>query len=139
MDKQLILIPIAPVIFLTLIVAVHMRYFAVKKAVKSRDVKFGYFKVYRGNVPDYLLAARHHYKNMFELPLIFYVICILVYISDNLDSFDLWLAWGFVITKYVHSIIRMTTNYVPHRGIIFSISFLIVIVQYFYFFSKIII
>ena len=139
MDKQLILIPIAPVIFLTLIVAVHMRYFAVKKAVKSRDVKFGYFKVYRGNVPDYLLAARHHYKNMFELPLIFYVICILAYISDNLDSFDLWLAWGFVITKYVHSIIRMTTNYVPHRGITFSISFLIVIVQYFYFFSKIII
>ena len=139
MDKLLILIPIAPIIILTFIVAVHMRYFAAKKAVKSRDVKFGYFKVYQGSAPDYLLAARHHYKNMFELPLIFYVICILAYISDNLDSFDLWLAWGFVITKYVHSIIRMTTNYVPHRAIAFSICFLIVIVQFFYFFTKIII
>ena len=51
---------------------------------------------------------------------------------------DIVLAWSFVITKYVHSTIRLTTNYVPYRAMFFTIGFFIVLAQYAYFFIKII-
>jgi hypothetical protein len=138
MDKYLILFPTAPIILLTFIVALHLRYSATRKAINNKEVKYRYFRVYSGDAPDYLLASRQHYKNMFELPILFYLVCILIFISDNLDIIDLVLAWSFVVSKFVHSLIRMTTNYVPHRALAYSIGFIILFIQFTYFFIKII-
>ena len=88
MDNTLILYPILPVVFLNFFVVFHMRY-VIEKAIKKREVRFRWFRVYEGSAPEYLLAARQHYKNFFELPILFYLLCIILYVSDDGRDQDL--------------------------------------------------
>ena len=118
MDRILIIYPIFPVILLNFIVMVHMMVM-IQKAIKTREVKYRWFRAYKGSAPEYMLVARHHYKNFFEIPILFYVLCIVLYVFDDVSSIDIWIAWLFVIFKVVHSYVRMTSNHVPFRAYAF--------------------
>ena len=120
MDKILIIYPVLPVVLMNFIVMFHMRYMIVK-AIKNRDTKYKYFRAYEGSAPEYLLTARHHYKNFFEIPILFYLFCLVLYIIDDVSAIDLWIAWLFVIFKGIHSYIRITSNYVPYRAYSFNV------------------
>lgn len=68
-------------------------------------------------------------KNLFEMPVIFYVIC-LVSESLRVQGFILsgWLyhaAWGYVILRALHSLIQCSYNKVMHRFIVYLLSCLI--------------
>ena len=102
------------------IVMFHMRYMIVK-AIKKRDVKYKYFRAYEGSAPEYLLTSRHHYKNFFETPILFYLLCLVLYMIDDVSAIDLWIAWLFVLFKGIHSYIRITSNYVPYRAYSFNV------------------
>ena len=102
------------------IVMFHMRYMIVK-AIKNRDVKYKYFRAYEGSAPEYLLTSRHHYKNFFEIPILFYLLCLVLYMIDDVSAIDLWIAWLFVLFKGIHSYIRITSNYVPYRAYSFNV------------------
>ena len=124
MDNTLILYPILPVVFLNFFVVFHMRY-VIEKAIKKREVRYRWFRVYKGSAPEDMLAARHHYKNFFEMPILFYLLCILLYIIDDVRDLDLWITWLFVVFKYIHSYIRITSNYVPNRAYAFYVCVLL--------------
>jgi len=115
MDNTLILYPLLPVVFLNFFVIFHMRYM-IEKAIKKREVRYSWFRVYEGSAPEYMLAARYHYKNFFEIPILFYLLCIILYVIDDVRDLDLWIAWLFVVFKLIHSYIRLTSNYVPNRA-----------------------
>jgi len=104
----------------------HMRY-VIEKAIKKREVRYSWFRVYEGSAPEYLLAARHHYKNFFEIPILFYLLCIILYVIDDVRDLDLWIAWLFVVFKLIHSYIRLTSNYVPNRAYAFYICVLLLL------------
>jgi len=123
-QKILIIYPILPVVLLNFIVAIHMRVMA-QKAIKSREVRYRWFRVYEGTAPEYMLMARDHYKGFFEMPILFYLLCVILFSINDVSSVDLWIAWLFVLMKFVHSYIRMTSNYVPYRAYSFYICFLI--------------
>ena len=126
MDNTLILYPLLPVVFLNFFVIFHMRYM-IEKAIKKREVRYSWFRVYDGPAPEYLLAARHHYKNFFEIPVLFYLLCIILYVIDDVRDLDLWIAWLFVFFKLIHSYIRLTSNYVPNRAYAFYICVLLLL------------
>ena len=120
MDNILIIYPILPVVLMNFIVMFHMRYMIVK-AIKKRDVKYKYFRAYEGSAPEYLLTSRHHYKNFFEIPILFYLLCLVLYMINDVSAIDLWIAWLFVLFKGIHSYIRITSNYVPYRAYSFNV------------------
>ena len=126
MDNTLILYPLLPIVFLNFFVIFHMRY-VIEKAIKKREVRYSWFRVYEGPAPEYLLAARHHYKNFFEIPVLFYLLCIILYVIDDVRDLDLWIACLFVIFKLIHSYIRLTSNYVPNRAYAFYICVLLLL------------
>ena len=88
----------------------------IQKAINTREVRYKWFEAYEGMAPEYMLIARHHYKNFFEIPVLFYVLCVIIYVLDDVNSIDIWIAWLFVMLKFVHSYIRMTSNYLPYRA-----------------------
>ena len=108
-------------VLLTFVVTAHF-YFVQKRAIKKWDVKYGFFKTYEGNSPDYLQAARDHYKNIFQLPILFYVWTIFVFIMGKVDTLDLTLAWLFVGSRYVHSGIRI----IDHTRLLYRSSVFII-------------
>ena len=59
--------------------------------------------------------ASDNFKNLFEVPVLFYVLCIGIFITHQ-DSARLMLGlWLFVVLRAIHSFIHCTYNNVNHR------------------------
>ena len=127
MEKKIILYPAISMILLTLFLYVK-NYLDNMKAVKNKSIKFNYFKSYEGQVPDYVAISRQTLKNQFELPIFFYFLISIILIFDRVFILDIILGWAFVISRYLHCYIRLTSNYVPYRAKFFKLGLLILIV-----------
>ena len=107
MDRQAILYPLFMMIILTLAV-VYGQFFINVQALRKKDVRLSFFKLFKseGDTPHYMEAARMHYRNMFEIPILFYVLVLYIYFSNNVTSIDVILAWLFVGGRVAHSLVR---------------------------------
>jgi len=94
-----------------------------RKAIKSKSLKMSYFKAYSGKVPDYIAVSRQTLKNQFELPILFYFLISIILYFDQVFLIDLFFAWLFVISRYLHAYIRLSSNKIKHRSITFQIGF----------------
>lgn len=129
MRTDLILWPVFALVLLTAGVAIRLFTVSVM-ASKNRELPKGYFRTYQGDAPEALLAARDHYKNLFEMPVHFYLLMALIYASGNVYLIDIVLAWAYVSFRYVHSFIRATTNRVSYRYKVFVVSFVILLFEW---------
>ena len=127
MEKTLILYPAVGMMILTLFVYVK-NYLNFVKAKKSNAVKFSYFRTYQGEVPDYMNVSRQTLKNQFELPIFFYFLISVILAFDKVSQLDIIFAWIFVISRYIHCYIRLTSNYVPNRAKAFKVGLFILII-----------
>ena len=108
--------PLFTMVLLTLLFALRILDFNTG-AVLSGEVHIKHFKLFDDGIPPKLKAIAQHYKNMFELPVLFYLLCILLIITDAAAPLDIQLAWGFVIFRILHSLIRIpNTNVHPRFG-----------------------
>ena len=98
-----------------------------RKATINKSIKFSYFKTYTGEVPDYVAVSRQTLKNQFELPIFFYFLISIILVFDKVSQLDLILAWIFVVSRYLHCYIRLSSNYVPYRAIVFQLGMLVLI------------
>ena len=91
----------------------------------NKDVKLGQFRIYEGEFPDRLRSARQLYQNMFELPILFYLLCCLNIFFKNYNQFDITISWCFVVFRVIHFFIRLqnqkTINVLP-RTLVFILS-----------------
>ncbi len=93
------------------------------KVTRSGDVNIDYYTTYqKGTEPDYIIQATRNLTNLFDFPLLFYVACTLSYLTAIVDDTQLYLAWGYVALRAIHSLIHLTYNVVPHRLGVFLIS-----------------
>jgi len=127
MEKTLILYPAIAMMLLTLFLYVK-NYLDNRKAVINKFIKFNYFKVYRGEVPDYLAVSRQTLKNQFELPIFFYFLISIILVFDKIFQLDLILAWIFVASRYLHCYIRLTSNHILYRAKVFKLGMLVLMV-----------
>ena len=114
-----ILHPLISMVVLTFLVAIRLAYFAINAVVKGK-VHIKQLRVYDGEFPIDYKSARQHYKNMFEMPILFYVLCVLLLINNNYTQLDIILAWGFVLFRVLHSLSRIPNRDVNLRFILFS-------------------
>ena len=66
-------------------------------------------------IPGTVSLASHNLKNLFELPVIFYAVCLYLFVSDSVDGIYLAAAWWFFAFRVVHSLIHCSYNKVEHR------------------------
>ena len=67
-------------------------------------------------------AAADNYSNLFELPVLFYTAILLTLILMVQDGILVILAWSFVGSRCLHSLIHVTYNRVLHRFAVFIFS-----------------
>lgn len=114
--------PIAALIFLTFFIMYLLLVLRVK-AVRTHKVSPRYFKLNKGeDIPDNILAVSQNYSNLFELPALFYVACVVAIILNRSEDYFVIHAWFFVIFRYIHSYIHVTYNHILHRLAAFAIS-----------------
>jgi hypothetical protein len=75
-------------------------------------------------------ATSDNLKNLFEMPVLFYLVAMLAMLLLIQDVLLIRLAWGFVILRIVHSVIHCTYNRVMHRFIAYIASCLFLILMW---------
>lgn len=66
-----------------------------------------------------------NYNHLHEQPTLFYALCIYTHLAGVVDMFNVGLAWAYVGIRIVHSLIQVTTNFVPLRFVVFNIGSLV--------------
>jgi len=73
-------------------------------------------------LPESVNNASNNLKNLFELPVLFYVICIYIGTNALSNEFSIYCAYSFFVFRCLHSLIQCTSNYVPARFTLYLCS-----------------
>lgn len=94
-------------------------------AVRRGEIDPRFFILYRGyEEPEKLAVYSRHVVNLYEAPLLFYVIVLIAFVTGQTEGWVLGLAWAYVALRYVHSYVHLTSNVVLTRFRIFAVSLL---------------
>lgn len=127
MKQTAILWPVLGLIAWTFLVLVQVpirrfrAYFAGR--VVASDFRFGE----SGNVPADVGLPNRVFMNLVEVPILFYVVCILFLVTNNVTLVGVSFAWLYFGLRVAHSLIYLTYNHVVHRFAVFAASNLVVL------------
>src|SRR5210317_2564585 len=114
MEPKTILFPCFMLFIWTVLILIKS--FTVRvAAIKTKSIRMSYFRHYMGDVPEIIQVHSRNYINLLELPVLFYVITIFIFILGKVDPLYVNLSWAFVGSRIVHSLIHITYNNVNHR------------------------
>ena len=71
-------------------------------------------------LPEEVSYPSNNFKNLFELPVLFYALCLYLYVTGTAESLDVVAAWLFLLFRVVHSAIHCTVNIVMARFAAYS-------------------
>ncbi|MDP1680687.1 MAG: MAPEG family protein [Burkholderiales bacterium] len=91
---------------------------AFRGEVTAADFKLGESSA----VPSAVSIPNRNYMNLLEAPLLFYVVCLTLYVSATSSVSAIYLAWAYVALRVLHSAIHLTYNKVMHRMLVFAAS-----------------
>jgi len=115
-----------PLIVQTVLIYVIYAIMSVRRreAVRSGLVKPSDFRVPQIE-PEPSSTVVRNLVNQFELPFLFYVVCVILYMVNGVNDATIVLAWAFVATRIAHSWVHITTNRIRHRRPLFIAGFVI--------------
>lgn len=76
-------------------------------------------------IPADVSAASNNFKNLLEMPVLFYVTCFYLTLFGQVDSLHVACAWLFVGGRALHSLIHCSYNRVMHRFLVYLLSSLV--------------
>ena len=76
-------------------------------------------------LPERINLPSYNLKNLFEVPVIFYVLCISLALLQLTDVLFVNLAWTYVALRVIHSLIHCTVNHVASRFVVYVLSSLV--------------
>ena len=85
-------------------------------AVNRGEMDGRYYRAYQGGEEPVAMAlVTRHFINLFEMPTLFYVVVILAYVTHQVDLWMVGGAWAYVLVRYAHSFVHLTSNDVLTR------------------------
>jgi hypothetical protein len=90
----------------------------LRREIRADDFKYGESE----RVPPRVSLPNRNLMNLLELPVLFYVVCLMLYVTGGASSFAVELAWAYVALRIVHSLVHLTYNRVVHRLAVFALS-----------------
>jgi hypothetical protein len=136
MTIQAVLLPVFVSVGLTFFLLLWMvgvrRGALVGGQAKTRDVALG-----EPNWPARATQIANCYRNQFELPLLFYVLIALALPLRHADLFIVLMSWVFVVTRFAHAGIFVTSNDFGRRSMAWLAGVLVLLAMWLYFALKI--
>ncbi|MAS14708.1 MAG: hypothetical protein CMH69_15545 [Nitratireductor sp.] len=94
-----------------------------KKAVQTGSARVSQFRENREEPPESLFV-RNNLANQFELPVLFHSVCLALFAVGGAGTVAIWLAWAFVLSRYAHAYVHVTSNRIRYRQPLFVLGFL---------------
>jgi hypothetical protein len=76
------------------------------------------------------MQVAYSFSNQFELPVLFYVLTILAFVTHLAGIVFVVLAWIFVLFRYLHAYVHVTSNVVRLRGSLYGVSALVLAIMW---------
>ena len=122
MEANHLIYPMAALITLTFAVFLTLPFLRFV-AVRSKKVSGKFYRLMQGATePDLPAAFSQNYKNLLKTPVLFYAVCLLLIVLNRIDQFFIVLAWVYVGSRVIHTLVHVSYNHVLHRLTIFSAS-----------------
>ena len=116
---------LGPVVALVAWTIVMLVWMAVKRApmIRGREIPDGSRGVdLERAVPGKAHWPAHNYTHLMEQPTIFYAIVFALILMGFDAAINVYLAWGYVGFRILHSLWQATVNIVPVRFVLFLVS-----------------
>ena len=126
MNPSHIIWPVLAQIFMTLMMFIMLGV-RKSKAVETGEVNRKQAALNNREWPEQVVKVSNNIANQFELPVLFYVLCLVLYSIDTVDVTALVLAWLFVLSRVAHAYVHIGSNYVPMRFRLFLLGCLVLI------------
>src|SRR5882672_4549343 len=135
MSVQMVLLPVFVLVGLTFALLLWMagarRQALVGGETKVRDIALG-----QPNWPTRATQIANCYGNQFELPLLFYVLIALALPLHHADLFIVLMSWVFVVTRFAHAGIFVSSNDLNRRSLAWFAGVLVLFAMWLYFALK---
>jgi hypothetical protein len=121
MTVQTILVPMFAQVALTFALLFWMSILRLR-AVRTGQVAAQDVALREPNWPPRVLQVANAFHNQLELPVLFYTVVLLAFVTQTLDTVLLVLSWMFVLSRFVHAYIHVTSNRLDRRTAVFTVG-----------------
>src|SRR6266550_7109881 len=129
MTIQMVLAPLFVQVALTFGLLFWMAYARTSSVsrgeTKMRDIALG-----QSAWPAKATQISNCYDSQFQIPVLFYVLVILAWITRQADLLFVVMAWIFVLSRLAHAYIHTTSNHVPTRFRAFAFGMLVLLLMW---------
>jgi len=129
MSIQAVLLPLFVEVALTFVVLYWMAYLRTG-ALQAGEVRLRDIALREPNWPPRATQVANAFQNQLELPVLFYVLTILAWITRHADLLFVVMAWVFVASRLVQVYIHVTGNDVRQRGLAFGVGALVLTIMW---------
>lgn len=132
MQQTWILYPMFAMVLLSMLVGLRMLQLR-QHAVLHGNLPPAYFMLNRGGKPPVaMIQADQHFTNLYETPVLFYSIVIVIFALNMTDTINVIMAWAYIATRLGHALVHMGDNKIRQRRNIFlgSISLIAALWSY---------
>jgi hypothetical protein len=127
MDPNLIIEPMAALAALTFFVLLFVPAMRMTRKASPQDSA-------TGDIPGGL--SNPNFADLLEMPVLFYVICLILFVTARVDTLFLSLAWVYVVLRVLHSAVHLSYDKLSHRMTLFALSNIAVFLMWFFFFVR---
>jgi len=132
MSVPMVLLPVFVLIGLTFALLLGMagarRGALVGGQTKIKDIALG-----QQNWPTRATQIGNCFKNQFELPVLFYILIAIALPLRHADLVIVLLSWVFVVTRFIHAGIFVTSNDLNQRSLAWFAGVLVLLAMWLYF------
>ncbi len=136
MSVQMVLLPVFVLVGLTFALLLGM-VGTRRQALVGGSTRIGDIALGEPKWPARATQFGNCYRNQFELPLLFYVLIALALPLRHADLFIVLMSWVFVVIRFVHAGIFVTSNNFGQRSTAWLAGVLVLLAMWIYFALKI--
>ena len=135
MSVQMVLLPVFVLVGLTFALLLWMAG-ARRGALVSGQTKIRDIALRQPNWPERATQIGNCYSNQFEIPVLFYVLIAIALPLRHADLVIVLLSWVFVVTRFVHAGIFVSSNDLGQRSMAWFAGVLVLFAMWLYFALK---
>jgi hypothetical protein len=135
MSVQMVLLPVFVLVGLTFALLLWMAG-ARRQALVGGQTKIRDIALRQPNWPERATQIGNCFSNQFEIPVLFYVLIAIALPLRHADLVIVLLSWVFVVTRFVHAGIFVSSNDLGQRSMAWFAGVLVLFAMWLYFALK---
>ena len=124
-QQSMIFLPVLGQVLLTFAIYIALA-ISKARAIKSDQVELDRRALHGDAWPESVVKINNNIRSQFEVPVLFYVVSIVLWLLGAAGLFAQLLAWLFLASRVVHAYIHTGSNDIPRRLAAFKFGCLVV-------------